>query len=449
MSISFTDSFLKAAKALAFDASTTDYPRWLRETYDHLAHSAGLKLKDRLAGMLLSLQYYLDDDYDIADEPDRLLAAARLVDSEQELEELRRLLGRAGALVLHGRYFWPRWPAETDPPLSNFVEGLIRLHGILESVGQIPLRPHSKVPPDELAAAIMKTVEGDEMQPPPDAAKLLDTLLTQERDVLTPAQRRPFVHQRAAVIPYLIRMVEDEQYWYQEGPGQGWAAILAARLLGELKASQAADVLVSAVADSGADDIIQEAAMFSLMAIGRPALSAVQAYFRYGRDIETKTALAEVLGCIGRRNTDAFDLLRQVWENADWAQNRRMVALAFGDLRDRRAIPLLQAGLEDRRTDELDQEYISWALQRLGVQALPQKKSSRLRTPAPHSPRLIYDEFDAPQRSRYTAWGEPLCPDCGKPLVLGKDGEWTHLQERTVSRSVPTSTRRRRKKRKR
>jgi len=450
LSLVFTETFLKETEALAFDASTKEYPRWLRETYDHLAECAGPQLKDRLAGALLPLYHYLGDDYDIADEPDQLLAAAAdLFDSKAETEESWRLLGQAGALILHGRSFWPRWPAETASPLSDCTEGLVRLHNVLKGVGQIPLRPASDVPSDELTAALAKATEMEEEQPPPAVVKLLNTILGQEQGTLSPAQRRRFVHQRAAVIPYLIRMVEDKQYWYEEGPGGGWAAILAAQLLGELKASKAADALVSAVADSEEGDIIREAALFSLMAIGRPALAAVQAYFRYGRAVETKTALAEVLGRIGRRNTDAFGLLRQVWENANWNQGRRMVALAFGDLRDRRAIPLLQAALEDRRTDALDQEYISWALQRLGVQAPPRKKSSRLKTPAPYNPRLIYDEFDAPQRARYTPWGEPLCPGCGKPFVLGKDGEWAHPPERTVSRSAPTSTKRRRKKRKR
>lgn len=451
LSLSFTDILLEAAKNLAFDAPTKEYPRWLRQTYDHLAECAGPKFRDQLIGVLLSLHYYLSDDYDITDEPDQLLAAAsELSESEDDVEKLYHLFGQAGALVLHGRPFWPRWPDETDPPLSNCMEGLVRFHTLLESVGQIPLRPASDMPPEELTAALLEAAtDMEEMQPSPAVGKLLNTILTQEQGTLSPAQRRRFSHQRAAVIPYLILMVKDKQYWYEEGPGGGWAAILAVRLLGELKASQAGDALVSIVADSDPEDVIHEAALFSLLNIGRPALSAVQSYFLYGRKVETKTTLAEALGCIGRRNTGDFDLLRQVWEAADWAQNRRMVALAFGDLRDRRAIPLLQASLEDRRTDALDQEYISWALQRLGVQEPPKKKSSRLKTPASHSPRLIYDEFDVPQRSKYTPWGEPLCPDCGKPFVLSKDGEWIHPPERKAHRPAPKSKKRRRKKRKR
>jgi len=440
-------SLIEVTETLTFDSSTRGYPHWLRKTYDHLAECAGPELRNQLAGVLLSLQYYLGADYDIADDPDQLLAAARRLsyEEEAEAEELGHLFGRAGALILHGRSFWSRWPAETDLPLCDWLGGLIEFRRILKSIGQIPLRPSTETTPDELSVMLFEAmIEMEEKQAPPTVAKLLDVALARKQDTMPPAQRRRFTHQRAAVIPYLIRLVEDKQYWHEDGPGGGWAAILAVRLLGELKATQATDTLVSAVADSRPEDIIHEAALFSLMNIGRPAISAVQAYFRYGRDVETKTALAEVLGCIGRRNTDVFDLLRRVWETADWAQNRRMVALAFGDLRDRRAIPFLQAAWEDQAADGLDLDYVHWALHQLGAPAPPllPQKPSRLKTPASYNPRLIYDEFDTPQRLRYTAWGEPLCPDCGQPLVRDENGEWTHSPELPDTHSDPRRTRR-------
>lgn len=442
-----TANLLEAAETLTFDASVRGYPRWLRKTYTHLAKCAGPGFQLHLVGVLLSLQHYLNEDYDIADDPDRLLAAARELSPEDE--ELRRLFGRAGALILHGRTFWPRWPVETDRPLSGWLEGLIEFRRSLERVGQIPLRPSPETEPGELSAMLIEALMEEE--PPPSVTELLDALVAQGQDSLSPAQRRRFAHQRATVIPYLIRMVQDKQYWYKDGPGEGWAAILAVRLLGELKATQAADTLVSAVADSQPADVIHDAALFSLMVIGRPALSAVQAYFHYGRDVETKTSLAEVLGHVGRRSPDTFDLLRQVWEDADWSQNRRMVALAFGDLRDRRAIPLLQTALEDRAADRVDMDYVYWALQRLGapVPSPPVKKTSRLKTPAPYNPRLIYDEFDNLLRLRYNAWGEPLCPDCGRPLVRDESGEWTHPPEPPSRRSASRRTKRKRKRKRR
>jgi len=431
-------AMLQAVHSISFDASTEDYVRWLRDAYSHLAECAGLDFQLHIAGALLALDYYLSEDYDIADDPNELLAAARGLSPEYTAassllgnEELQRLFGQAGALVLHGRPLWPRWPVETDYPLSGWLEGLIEFCHPLERIGQIPLRPSPEVDPGELSALLTQAQTETEEEPPQPVTELLDLLIAQGRGTLAPAQRRRFAHQRAAVIPHLIRIVEDKQYWYEDGPGGGWAAILAARLLGELKAAQASDALVSAVADSTPRDVIHDAATFSLMSIGRPALPAVRAYFRYGRAIETKASLAEVLGRIGRQRPDTFNILRQTWRMADWTQNRRMVALAFGDLRDRRAISLLQSALDDRSADALDKDYVRWALQRLGAQApAPRtRRSLRLKTPAPHNARLIYDESDAAHRLRYTPWGEPLCPDCGKPLVLDENGSWIHPPE--------------------
>ena len=440
-------TLLQATEELGFDGSTRDSPRWLREAYIHLAECAGPDLQLHITGVLLALQHYLSEDYDIADEPDQLLVAASQLSNEKER---RRLFGQAGALTLRGRSFWPLWTGELDHPLCDWLKGLIDFRRSLEQVGQIPLRPSPETDPEELSTMLMEALRVEPKEPSPPVAELVDLLTTQEGDSLTPGQRRRFTHQRATVIPYLIRIVEDKRYWTTDGIGGGWTAILAVRLLGELKAAQATDALVRAVVDSGPEDVIHDAALFSLMHIARPALPAVQAYFRYGRAVETKTSLAEVLGRIGRRRPDSFDLLRQVWESADWTQNRRMVALAFGDLRDRRAVPLLQAALGDRSADALDVEYVLWALLRLGARpsAPAQKRSSRLKTPAPYNPRLLYDELNMPQRLRYTPWGEPLCPDCGKPLVLDEDGEWTHPPEQPT-RSPSTRAKRKRKKHRR
>ncbi|RLC62007.1 MAG: hypothetical protein DRI48_10065, partial [Chloroflexi bacterium] len=443
-------ALLEAVERLAFDASTRGYPRWLNRTYASLAREFGPDLQLNLIGVLLALQCYLKEDYDIAEDPDRLLASARQIPDDEE--EQRHLFARAGALILHGRSFWHLWPAETDPPLSKWLEGLIEFRSLLECVGQIPLRPSSEVEVEELQPMLVGALEELRgREPPSTVAGLLDALVAHKQDTLPQVERRRFAHRRAAIIPYLIHMIEDKQYWFEDGPGEGWPAILAVRLLGDLKASRGAPVLVSAVADSGPADIIHDAALFSLMAIGPPALEAVQTYFRYGRNIETKTSLAEVLGYIGRRDADTFGLLREVWELADWTQNRRMVALAFGILRDRRAVPLLQAALKDRDADALDLEYVGWALQQLGAAApsAPPAKTLRLKTAMPHNPRLIYDEFNVPHHARYSPWGELLCPDCGEPMTLDEDGEWTHSSGRSDRRSGSRGRRRRKRKKKR
>lgn len=438
----FLAGLLDAVETLTFDASTKGYPNWLRQIYRSLAEEFGPLFQRRLAGILYALRTYLAEEYDIAEDADQLLLTARTLDPDDE--ELLHLFSRAGALALHGRSIWSRWPLETDPPLSDWLFGLFEFRRLLERTGHIPLRPGSEEYTSDLPDMMMKAAM-DIAEPPAPVAELLDLLTSKRQDTLSPSERRRFAQQQTAVVPHLIRMVENKAYWYEEGPGEGWAAILAARLLGEFKAIQAADTLVSAVADSQPNDVIHEAALFSLMAIGRPALAAVQAYFRYGRNITAKASLAEVLGRIGQRSADSFDLLRQVWEEAEWRQNRRMVALAFGDLGDRRAIPLLKTALEDRDADALDLDYVAWALQRLGapVSKLP-TRSARLKTLAPYTPRLLYDEDGSVQRLKHTAWGEPLCPDCGKPLVVDEDGEWVHPPEPT-RRAAPAKKRRRKR----
>jgi HEAT repeat protein len=444
-SLILTTTMRQAVEALTFDGAVHGHARWLRETCMRLAESAGPELQRSLVGMLLPLEFYLREDYEIADDPDQLLAAARELTDEAEQ---RQLFGRAGALALHGRPIWPRWPTETDPPLSDWLEGLIEFRNLLERIGQIPVRPMSETASAELSAAVMEGLRSmrEVDEPPPPVAELLDQLLDQNEDTIPKAQRRRFAHRRATVVPYLIQIIEDDRYWYEDGPGGGWAPILATRLLGELRSSQAADALVNAVAYSDPDDLIHDAALFSLATIGPPALPAVQAYLKYGRDIPTKISLAEVLGQIGRRNRDSFGLLRRVWEAAGWIQNRRMVALAFGDLRDRRAMPLLQAALKDREADALDLDYVHYGLWQLGVPTpLPTPHSTKLRTPAPYNTRLIFDDHHTPLRVKYTPWSEPLCPDCGQVLVLDESGQWTHPPELPERRTA----RRRKKRRKR
>lgn len=435
---------LEATETLTFDASTRGRPQWVRKAYRALTEHAGPEFRQWFSGMLFALQHYLANDYDIAEEPDRLLAVARDLDAGDK--ELARLFGRAGALVLHGRPMWQRWLRETDPPLSYWLFGLEEFYRPLQRSGHIPLRPGSEEYTPALVSMLMEA-RFDTDQPLPQVSKLLDLLVTRGGD-LSPAERRRFAAEHTAVVPHLIRILEDKNYWYKDGPGGGWAAILAARLLGELRASQAAGALVDAVADSEPGDLIHDAALLSLMAIGRPAFPAVEAYFRYGRDIVTKASLAEVMGRIGPRGAETFDFLRQVWEDAGWAQNRRMVALAFGDLGDRRAVPLLRSALQDRAADAMDMDYVAWALQKLGapVAELPQRPA-RLKTPAPYTPRLLHDSEGRARRIRHNSWGEPLCPDCGEPLVLAEDG-WSH-PEPVSGRAAPVRQKRRRKRKRR
>jgi len=111
----------------------------------------------------------------------------------------------------------------------------------------------------------------------------------------------------------------------------------------------------------------------------------------------------------------------------------------------------MQSALEDRSADELDLAYVHWALQRLAGQVPPlaEAASPRLNTPAPASPRLVHDASGTPQRTRYSVWGEPLCVDCGQPLVRDASGHWTHPPDKPAGGPAPVNTRHRRKRKRR
>lgn len=406
---------------ITFNDPPPGYPDYALASYAHVVEFAEAEVCSFGIGLLLPFQVYLDQEYDAGQSPNDLIEAAR--QALPDTQQARTYFAEAGALVLAGKPIWDLWPLETPDPLGSWMFGFFTGRDMLEGMGQIPFEPVDD-PQDRSQA--WQTVE-DEL--PSEVEEILDFLFERSTDWIPPAERPDFERHRSDLIPKLVRIIRNPTYAYDNAPGGGWAPILATRILGELEARQAADTLVWAMVLSRPNTYIHDAAIFSLTALGTGALPAVKRYYRYGQDVAKKATLAEVLGLVGEDDRAVFPLLKEVWEAADWAQNRRAVALAFGDLGDLRAEPLLQEAVRDPRADRLDRDYVWLALMELGVNAPnpPQTLSQRLRTPAPTSPRVTHDELGRPQRLIYTAWGEAICPDCGDLMVENKRGRFVHL----------------------
>src|SRR5437667_8776251 len=81
-----------------------------------------------------------------------------------------------------------------------------------------------------------------------------------------------------AVIPPLIAVMEDEALFLEEGPGEGWAPIRAAELLGELRANEAIEPMLRRVATVDWDTYLHETLTEALPSFGpavlEPALTA-------------------------------------------------------------------------------------------------------------------------------------------------------------------------------
>lgn len=413
------DELLESIEALTFEDPPPGYPDYVLAAYAHLTESAGPEIRDFGLGMLLPIKAYLDQEYDPAKSPDDLIAAAR--EALPDTEQARQLFTEAGALALDGKPVWELWPFETPRPLDDWMIGFLGVRNLLESMDQIPFDPSAESPdPSRLWMA---------QEVSPEVEAVLDFLFEQNSDWIAPKDRPDFGRHRSDLIPQLMRILRNPAYADGDAPGRGWAPVLAARILGALRAREAADMLVEMVILTTPTMYLHDAAIFSLIALGPPALAAVKRYYRYGQSIAKKATLAEVLGLVGQDDPQVFHLLREVWETASWTDNRRAIALAFGDLGDRRAEPLLREAMRDPRADTLDRTYAWLALMELGIDAPPPPRtlSDRLRTIAPASPRVVHDEFDRPQRIEYTAWGEGICPDCGQLVIEDESGRWVHL----------------------
>ena len=459
----------EASEVLDFEDDLSGYEPWLRRVYEHIASCAGRELQDRLHGLWLTLDHYWRGAYDEEADPNALILEARRLVGE-DFAQAEALVGQAGALVLQGRPFWRRWPKEAPSPLNRWLYAIATLRRALDDSQAYPLEAWGERSLQAAPNLILRV----SLPYYPDAKRVLDSLAREQESKvgseliealyeIPPLPAKPdtrllrrFRRHRQEVIPLLIDLVEDRSTWSLEARGEGWTPALAIRLLGYLRASEAAETLVEVVAETEWDAALFESAILALLALERAAFPAVADYFRYGQDVETKVALAEVLVNAGQREPETYPWLATLWREAAWDQQRRLVAVAFGDLKDRRAVPLLRQALEDPQADDVDRDYVRWALQQLGEPAPPapeQKgflanlfRGQKVKTPLPARERLLFDEEQGIyQRARFTVWGEPLCPHCGRPMAWDeREGTWVHPPSTTPS--APAKPKRKKKK---
>lgn len=320
-------------------------------------------LGEESMGLVAMFEHYIEGDYDLGEDPNRLIQKANRI-SRRDAKGALDLVGRAGALALRGKKLWKRWPDEVSRGIRRWVFGIINVVSNLSDNGLIPLQEvevERKRWPRKRRKPKVKRRERDE-----ELMALMYCLFEGE-GALTPELVRRIRREGKAAIPYLMDIVWDESLWSVDSPGGGWAPIHAVTLLGKLGAVEAAELLVDVVADSDPEDIIHSAAVFALEDLGRPALDAVLDFLRYSTNVAAKISLAEVVGEIGRGDERAYEELVNLFHEATWPQGKCLVCSALGDLGDKRAIPLLREALRDPRVDELDADEIIWALGQLGV----------------------------------------------------------------------------------
>jgi hypothetical protein len=269
----------------------------LRRFATHLAECAGPRLRLELAGALAALSAYSQDAYELADDPNQLLADARRLQEENPTEALARV-GRAGALLLRGRRVWRRWPDELKPPARFWVGALDLLADAIPIDHVLPLQAFCDEAEREAfdTAAVL-----DELPPPepPQAEALLREVFC-GREQLRPGVAERFRQVGPAMVMPLVDILTDRSLLHPRARGKGWAPGHAAHLLGDLAAPQAVEDLVDAVADMPPDSHLSLEAADALVKLGSAALQSIDEYLSWSENQVAKSALRSIAAQILR-----------------------------------------------------------------------------------------------------------------------------------------------------
>ncbi len=326
--------------------------------------------------MQVVLGAYVRGEYDLRADPNGLVLEAEDLMATNPDGALE-LLGRAGAMGLRGVRGWWRWADEVNPPLSQWIGLAWHLVDDLTGEGAEPLGPveeervrwhemNAEADARDAEPASEFESDAEEKQADEKIHQLLEPLYKGER-ALTKSQEQAIAAQRDEVIPHLIELVEDQDLWPNDAPGQGWVPIHAIDLLGKLHANEAVPMLIDTMAASDWEEIIHDRCIVALEEIGAPAAPAVIETVRYTRDLTLKASLASILGKIGKETPGTFDALVNLFEELSWDQERIFAVWGLAELGDRRAIPILEQALQDRKTPPDAREELEGALSELGA----------------------------------------------------------------------------------
>lgn len=178
-----------------------------------------------------------------------------------------------------------------------------------------------------------------------DAGDIAGRLL-RAGEKLPDADREAILRLGAEAVPALIEALTKEDWQWEGGPGDGWAPIHAARLLGELCAEAAIPHLIDLLGALGVEAILYSEVQNAIRKIGEPALlPLLDAYARY--EGEARSSVVCTLGELGVQHEAIFPILE-----AFFKEKTELGAVLFGQYGDPRALPLLRRALNVHHVPE-------------------------------------------------------------------------------------------------
>jgi hypothetical protein len=185
--------------------------------------------------------------------------------------------------------------------------------------------------------------------------------LVEAGEELTPELERELLAHGAGAVAPLLRLLSDESLRAEDSPGQGWAPIHAAMLLGVLKEPSAIPAMLAQLQLTEPGEYLQEALIEALQGFGEAAIEPVLALLRERPNDETLHDFAcEVLSGLGVRDPRILQTLLD-----ELARDPVAGALRLGDYGDPAALPALSrtfdACARERPPDAWSQELVELA----------------------------------------------------------------------------------------
>ena len=392
------------------------------------------RIRNMTDGLLEILKNYANGNDDPAQDANELILQAGRI-AMSDLPEARLLSGRAGAAALRGARYWPLWDSELEQaPLAHWIGGLQALYQFVLDNDLYPLAPFAEQQAriaTRPARAQAEPGPGTEATSPferrltPETQRLMDILLS-GKEKLSHTQIKSLPPLTPDVVKHLIHILDSGEYELEDSPGQGWAAIHAAELLGQSRSPAAVPPLLRIAQENDYDAIVYSTALSALQELGEVALPVVLDSMRYSTDLEFKGSLAEPLGYIGKGDERAFRALEALYNETNWDDERMLAVMGLATLGDKRVVEIFKRALKsDRDIQPEGIREILGALEELEPEADP-AQWAQLK-------ELAMRRYDS-RFVRFDSHGNAFCRDCGSLMRRGFLGEWDHVEPEQAAR---------------
>ena len=226
-------------------------------------------------------------------------------------------------------------------------------------------------------------------------AEALVRLLIDAGEELPPRLHERILTLGPAVIPPLVAMLEDDALSMEEAPGEGWAPIHAADLLGELRKTETVEPMLRRLAETDWDTILHDRLIQALPLLGPSVLEPALAAHAVATDPHLRHIYASITAKLGIHDDRIYQLLVE-----ELVSEMELGAMHLADYGDDRALPLLSAALDQHEAvdnDDLMANHvvveIEAAIKMLGGQLTPEQQEKVER---------IY-ALDQPKREAFAA----------------------------------------------